>query len=139
MPTAATTMATQVKKRLTFARAHLDKTPAAWKSELQAVGDIKEFTYYPRDLRPKLAQLRAPWTYMTAAEKKKPEFQRPKRWYPQHQHKGAGRGASSFFLVAPEFFQVSKRCLKVVRLFNVLGYFRLEILATYWFKRSGFF
>ena len=63
-------MATQVKKRLTFARAHLDKTPAAWKSELQAVGDIKEFTYYPRDLRPKLAQLRAPWTYMTAAEKR---------------------------------------------------------------------
>ena len=130
MPTAATTMATQVKKRLTFARAHLDKTPAAWKSELQAVGDIKEFTYYPRDLRPKLAQLRAPWTYMTAAEKKKPEFQRPKPWYPQHQHKGAGRGASSFFLVAPELFQVSKRCLKVVRLFNVLGYLRLEMLAT---------
>ena len=131
MPTAATTMATQVKKRLTFARAHLDKTPAAWKSELQAVGDIKEFTYYPRDLRPKLAQLRAPWTYMTAAEKKKHEFQRPKRWYPQHQHKGAGRGASSFFfLVAPEFFQVSKRCLKVVRLFNVLGYLRRKILAT---------
>ena len=109
MPTAATTMATQVKKRLTFARAHLDKTPAAWKSELQAVGDIKEFTYYPRDLRPKLAQLRAPWTYMTAAEKKKHEFQRPKRWYPQHQHKGAGRGASSFFFwLPPNFFKSAR-------------------------------
>ena len=113
MPTAATTMAAQVKKRLTFARAHLDKTPAAWKSELQAVGDIKEFTYYPRDLRPKLAQLRAPWTYMKAAEKKKPEFQRPKRWYPQHQHKGAGREASSFFfLVAPRIFSSQQEMFK---------------------------
>ena len=112
MPTAATTMATQVKKRLTFARAHLDKTPAAWKSELQAVGDIKEFTYYPRDLRPKLAQLRAPWTYMTAAEKKKHEFQRPKRWYPQHQHKGAGRGASSFFFGCPRIFSSQQEMFK---------------------------
>ena len=101
-------MATQVKKRLTFARAHLDKTPAACKSELEAVGDIKEFTYYPRDLRPKLAQLRAPWTYMTAAEKKKPEFKRPKRWYPQHQHRARGAELLVFFLVAPKFFKLAR-------------------------------
>ena len=94
MPTAATTMATQVKKRLTFARAHLDKTPAACKSELEAVGDIKEFTYYPRDLRPKLAQLRAPWTYMTAAEKKKPEFLTAETLVPSAPTQG--RGARSF-------------------------------------------
>ena len=111
MPTAATTMATQVKKRLTFARAHLDKTPAACKSELEAVGDIKEFTYYPRDLRPKLAQLRAPWTYMTAAEKKKPEFQRPKLWYPQHNIRA--RGAELlFFFGCPRIFLSQQEMFK---------------------------
>ena len=72
-------MATQVKKRLTFARAHLDKTPAAWKSELQAVGDIKEFTFYPADLKPRFNQLRARWTYMTEEERHRAAFQRPKR------------------------------------------------------------
>jgi hypothetical protein len=73
----------QIKNRLAFARTHEDKNAAAWKGELQAVGDLKDFTYYPKDLRAKFLQLRAPWTYMTKAEKKKPEFQRPKRWFPK--------------------------------------------------------
>ena len=39
----------QLKKRMTFANKHVDKTAGQWKAELQAVGDIKEFTYYPKD------------------------------------------------------------------------------------------
>ena len=33
------------KKRFGFSQKHKDKTPADWKAELQAVGDIKEFTW----------------------------------------------------------------------------------------------
>ena len=69
----------QVKKRLAFQKAHEDWTQATWKSEVQVVGDMKDFTYYPEDLRAKFHQLRSPWTYMTDAERKQPAFQRPKR------------------------------------------------------------
>ena len=73
----------QLKKRVAFGKSHAHKTAVMWKGELQAVGDMKEFTYYPSDLRPKFLQLRASWTYMTAAERRKPEFQRLKRWFPK--------------------------------------------------------
>ena len=74
---------TQVKKRLAFQKAHEDWTQATWKSEVQVVGDLKDFTWYPEDLRAKFHQLRSPWTYMTEAERKQPAFQRPKRWFPK--------------------------------------------------------
>ena len=61
---------------MAFAKSHEGKTVNQWKAAVQAVGDLKEFTYYPSDLRAKFLQLRAPWTYMTEAEKKKPAFQR---------------------------------------------------------------
>ena len=44
---------------------------------------VKEFTWYPADLRPRFYQLRADWTYMTEAERQQPEFQCPKRWFPK--------------------------------------------------------
>ena len=72
-----------MKKRLAFQKAHEDWTQATWKSEVQVVGDMKDFTYYPEDLRAKFHQLRSPWTYMTDAERKQPAFQRPKRWFPK--------------------------------------------------------
>ena len=71
---------TQLKKRLKFGNDHLDWTAAVWKSELQAVADLSEFTWYPADMRPRFNELRAPWTYMTDAERKLPAFQRPKQW-----------------------------------------------------------
>lgn len=77
----STQSAQNAKARVKFCKKHVDKTPTDWKSELQAVADLKEFTWYPRDLRPRLTQLRASWTYMTDAERKKPEFQKPKRWF----------------------------------------------------------
>ena len=75
------------KRRLDFAKAHEAKTPAQWKQELQAVGDFKEFTWYPKELRPKFRQLRASWTYMHSSEKLKPEFVRPKRWFARSEYK----------------------------------------------------
>lgn len=74
-------------KRIAFARKHQGKTPSTWKAELQAVADLKEFTYYPKELRPKFTKLRAPWTYMTKAEKQMPAFARPKRWFPRKDYK----------------------------------------------------
>lgn len=69
------------KARVKFAKKHVEKSAQGWKSELQAVADIKEFTWYPHDLRPRLAQLRSSWTYMTEKEKTQTAFLRPKRWF----------------------------------------------------------
>ena len=74
-------------RRLAFAKKHATKSAAQWNEFLQAVGDIKEFTFYPRDLRPKFKQLRSPWTYMRAEEKLKPAFVRPKRWFKRGDYK----------------------------------------------------
>ena len=69
------------RKRLAFSNAHKDKTAQMWKNTVQAVADFKDFTFYPKDLKPRHKQLRAPWTYMRESERMKPEFQRPKRWF----------------------------------------------------------
>lgn len=70
------------EKRVKFCRPYRDWSRDDWKSHLQAVGDFKEFTWYPRELQPKFQRLRARWTYMTKREKKLPAFQRPKKWFP---------------------------------------------------------
>ena len=72
---------------MAFARKHAGRSSAQWGDYLQAVGDVKEFTFYPRELRPKFKQLRAPWTYMRAEEKFKPAFVRPKRWFKRSDYK----------------------------------------------------
>ena len=68
-------------KRLLFCRKNETKTGQTWKSDLQAVGDFKDFTWYPKKMRPRFHQLRASWTYMTMKEKKKTAFLRPKKWF----------------------------------------------------------
>ena len=73
--------------RWKFAKKHLKTTPDQWKEDLQGVADIKEFTYYPKQLKARFEQLRAPWTYMTLAESKKAAFLRPKRWFKQKDYK----------------------------------------------------
>ena len=42
---------------------------------------MKLFAFYPKSLKPRFKQLRAPWTYMTDEEKKTAPFLRPKRWF----------------------------------------------------------
>ena len=69
------------KRRLQFCRKHQGKTARQWQSQLQAVGDLKIFTWYPKELYGKFQKLRASWTYMNEKEKKMGAFQRPKRWF----------------------------------------------------------
>ena len=71
------------KKRVGFGKKYGGRSPQTWKAKLQAVGDIKEFTWYPKELRPQFKKLRAPWTYMNKKEKKQPAFYRPKKWFPK--------------------------------------------------------
>jgi transposase len=56
-----------------------------WSGHVQAVGDLKDFTWYPKELQARFKQLRAPWTYMSDKERHKPAFQRPKHWFPKKQ------------------------------------------------------
>ena len=74
-----------MKKRLRFGRKHRGKDARAWKAHLQAVGDMKDFSFYPKALQPTFKRLRASHTYMSQAERLKPAFQRPKRWFPKKQ------------------------------------------------------
>ena len=77
------------KKRVDFCKPYEDLSAQGWKSLLQGAGDFKEFTWYPKELYPKFSKLRAPWTYMTKVEKRKPEFVRPKRWFAKKDYKKA--------------------------------------------------
>ena len=74
-------------KRCNFGNRHAAKSPQQWKSHLQAVGDFKEFTWYPTELQPTFQKLRAAWTYMRKSEKKLPAFVRPKRWFAKKEYK----------------------------------------------------
>ena len=73
--------------RCNFGKRHAAKSPQQWKSHLQAVGDFKEFTWYPTELQPTFQKLKAAWTYMRKAEKKLPAFVRPKRWFAKKDYK----------------------------------------------------
>jgi hypothetical protein len=57
-------------KRIAFARNYRNQPGSQRGGFLQAVADFKEFTYYPKELKPKFSKLRAPWTYMTKKEKR---------------------------------------------------------------------
>ena len=72
----------QRERKLKFAKKYKTWKALQWTSHIQAVGDAKDFTWYPKELQPRFKKLRAPWTYMTKKERKKPEFQRPKKWFP---------------------------------------------------------
>jgi hypothetical protein len=68
---------------MTFGRFYENRNAASWKSKLHGADDFKEFTWYPKGLRKRFNRFRAPWTYMTKAEKNLPVFQRPKGWFPK--------------------------------------------------------
>jgi hypothetical protein len=77
----------RMKKRVAFCKRYEGKNAAQWKSFLQGVGDFKEFTWYPKELRPKFYKLRSSWTYMSKKERSQPAFQRPKRWFKKEEWK----------------------------------------------------
>jgi transposase len=69
------------KRRVDFALRYQHKSDADWSRDLQAVGDIKVFTYYPAELKPRFKRLQSRWTYMTEEERHQSAFMRPKRWW----------------------------------------------------------
>ena len=69
-------------KRAIFLKKHTRKNEKAWVVHTQAVGDLKELTWYPEQLQPQFMRLRAPATCMTKAETKLPAFQKAKEWFP---------------------------------------------------------
>ena len=68
-------------RRLNFGKKYEGWTRENWKSEVQGVGDIKQFTYYPKKLYSRFKRLRASWTYMNKKERYQTPFLRPKKWF----------------------------------------------------------
>ena len=66
-----------VTKRMAFCRDHEHRSAAQWSNFLHGVGDFKSYSYYPHRLKLKFFRYSAKWTYMNAAEKRKPEFAKP--------------------------------------------------------------
>ena len=75
------------RKRLAVATKYIGKSADDWATELQAVGDWKEFAWYPKVLQARFKQLRARWTYMHKDEVGKPAFVRPARWFKRSDYK----------------------------------------------------
>ena len=75
------------KRRMNFATKYRGRTKAMWNEEVQAVGDFKIFTHYPKKLYKRFRRLRASWTYMTKKERHQAAFLRPKKWFPQKEWK----------------------------------------------------
>jgi len=69
------------KRRLAFVAAHEHRTEANWCGFVHACGDAHEHRFYPRSLKGRFNRYKATWTYMTKAEKYKPAFVRPARWF----------------------------------------------------------
>ena len=65
-----------LERRCDFCRDHADTN---WETQLQAAGDFHFFTYYPPSLKRRHAVKSAPRTIMSAAERKKAAFQKPRR------------------------------------------------------------
>lgn len=66
------------KRRLAFCDVHRDKSEDQWTNAVQAVGDFKEFTYFPRALKIRHKQLSCKRTIMKKAERTKPNFLKPR-------------------------------------------------------------
>ena len=73
--------------RIAFANRFAIRTSGSWKTHLQAVGDLKEFTFYPKELKPKHIRLRAYWTHMKDSKRLKPAFVRSKKWFSRDEWK----------------------------------------------------
>ena len=68
-------------KRLAFGKKHEHRTPHGWLAYVQAVGDLKFYGWYPRELQASHKRLRCKKTWMKKGEKYLPGFLRPAEWY----------------------------------------------------------
>ena len=80
------------KRRVDFCQEHAHRTGESWARYLQACGDFKDFTYYPRTLRSRFVRYQAAWTYMNKGERGKPAFQRPKRMFKRTEYSLVRKG-----------------------------------------------
>ena len=64
--------------RVAWCKAHEHRTPAMWANYLQGCGDLKDFSYFPRQMKVRFARYRCTWTYMKHSERNKAEFLKPK-------------------------------------------------------------
>ena len=64
--------------RIAYCKAHEHRSPQMWQNYLQGCGDLKDFSYFPRQMKTRFARYRCSWTYMKASEKSKAEFLKPK-------------------------------------------------------------
>ena len=60
-----------------------------WQNYLQGCGDLKDFSYFPRQMKTRFARYRCAWTYMKASERAKAEFLKPKpsQMFPRKEYK----------------------------------------------------
>ena len=65
-------------RRLAFCTVHKGKSEGQWVRAVQAVGDFKEFTYFPRALKTRHRQLACKKTIMKKSERAKPQFLKPR-------------------------------------------------------------
>ena len=80
------------KRRVAFCEEHQHRSGESWTRFLQACGDFKDFTYYPRTMQSRFRRYRASWTYMTKEERSKPAFQKPKRMFKRKEFKNTKKG-----------------------------------------------
>lgn len=78
--------------RIAFCKANEHRSPGQWSNYLQACGDLKDFTYYPKSLKGRFARYRAPWTYMSKEEKQRPAFFRPRHMFRRKEFKQTKKG-----------------------------------------------
>lgn len=67
------------KTRVQFCKLHASKSALQWCSYVQAVGDFRYFSYYPRQLKTRHKVKSCAKTIMRKGERNKPAFLKPKR------------------------------------------------------------
>ncbi len=80
------------KRRLEFCVGHQWRSAADWGRHVQACGDMKDYVYYPKQMKARFARIRAAWPYMKKSEKHKPAFVRPKRAWKRKDYKKTTKG-----------------------------------------------
>ena len=67
------------KRRVTFCRDYASRTGAQWKNAVQAVGDFRYFTFFPRRMKRRHTVKSCCRTIMREGERNKPAFLKPRQ------------------------------------------------------------
>ena len=72
-------LAKQRAARMAFCRQHSHRSAAMWSTYLQGCGDLKDFTFFPRNMKARFTRYRCAWTYMKASERGQSDFLKPRK------------------------------------------------------------